>query len=171
MPSPGAAEAASCARRHLAGSHDGDDRHDHLTPWPESAQVRILRVDLRRSRSYARAMDGAGVAETVTLTPYAVEMVKKVRARDGLSEHHALRVGVVGGGCSGFSYQLDFDDQVQEGDQVIEYDGVQVRVDPTSAPYLKGLQIDYVSSLHGGGFKFLNPNASQTCGCGSSFSA
>jgi iron-sulfur cluster assembly accessory protein len=116
-------------------------------------------------------MDGADVAETVSLTPYAVEMVKKVRAREGLSEHHALRVGVVGGGCSGFSYQLDFDDQVQDGDQVLEYDGFQVRVDPTSAPYLKGLQIDYVSSLHGGGFKFLNPNASQTCGCGSSFSA
>lgn len=107
----------------------------------------------------------------ITLTPYAVEMVKKVRARDGLSDRHALRVAVVGGGCSGFSYQLDFDDQVQDGDQVFEYGGVEVRVDPTSAPYLKGLQIDYVSGLHGGGFKFVNPNASQTCGCGSSFSA
>jgi len=107
----------------------------------------------------------------VTLTPHAVEMVKKVRAREGLSERHALRVAVVGGGCSGFSYQLDFDDKSQEGDQVISYDGVEVRVDPTSAPYLKGVQIDYVSSLHGGGFKFSNPNASHTCGCGSSFSA
>ncbi len=107
----------------------------------------------------------------IVLTPHAVEMVKKVRARDGLSDRHALRVAVVGGGCSGFSYQLDFDDQEQEGDQVLDYDGVQVRVDPTSAPYLKGMQIDYVSSLHGGGFKFLNPNAAQTCGCGSSFSA
>jgi iron-sulfur cluster assembly accessory protein len=117
-------------------------------------------------------MDEAGVAEpTITLTPHAVEMVKKVRAREGLGDRHALRVAVVGGGCSGFSYQLDFDDQVQEGDQVVEYDGVEVRVDPTSVPYLKGLQIDYVSSLHGGGFKFVNPNASQTCGCGSSFSA
>jgi len=117
-------------------------------------------------------MDGAAVAEPIiTLTPYAVEMVKKVLAREGLSEQHALRVGVVGGGCSGFSYQLDFDDQTQDGDLVAEYDGVQVRIDPTSAPYLKGMQIDYVSSLHGGGFKFLNPNAAQTCGCGSSFSA
>jgi len=113
----------------------------------------------------------AGSEPVVTLTPYAVEMVRKVRAREGLSDNHALRVAVVGGGCSGFSYQLDFDDKAQEGDQVMDYDGVQVRVDPTSAPYLRGLQIDYVSSLHGGGFKFVNPNATHTCGCGSSFSA
>ena len=71
----------------------------------------------------------------ITLTPYAVEMVRKVRAREGLSDQHALRVAVVGGGCSGFSYQLDFDDQPQEGDQVIEYDGVQVRVDPTHVQF------------------------------------
>jgi iron-sulfur cluster assembly accessory protein len=107
----------------------------------------------------------------VTLTPYAVEMVRKVRAREGLSDRAALRVAVVGGGCSGFSYHLDFDEQPQEGDQVIEYADVKVRVDPTSAQYLRGLQIDYVSSLHGGGFKFVNPNATHTCGCGSSFSA
>ena len=113
----------------------------------------------------------AGSEPVVTLTPYAVEMVRKVRAREGLSDRAALRVAVVGGGCSGFSYHLDFDEQAQEGDQVIEYEDVQVRVDPTSAQYLRGVQIDYVSSLHGGGFKFVNPNATHTCGCGSSFSA
>jgi iron-sulfur cluster assembly accessory protein len=118
-------------------------------------------------------MDSSSVASDpfITLTPYAIEMLKKVRAREGLSDQHALRVAVVGGGCSGFSYQLDFDDKVQDGDQVLDFEGVQVRVDPTSAEYLKGLQIDYVSSLHGGGFKFVNPNATHTCGCGSSFSA
>ena len=113
----------------------------------------------------------AGEAPTITLTPHAIEMVRKIRAREGLSDQHALRVAVVGGGCSGFSYQLDFDDKAQEGDQLLDFEGVQVRVDPTSAEYLKGLQIDYVNSLHGGGFKFVNPNATQTCGCGSSFSA
>ena len=107
----------------------------------------------------------------VTLTPPAVEMVKEIRAKEGLSEAHALRIAVVGGGCSGFSYQLDFDDQVQDGDQVLEYDGFRVRIDPTSAEYLRGVQIDFVRSLSGGGFKFVNPNAKQTCGCGSSFSA
>jgi iron-sulfur cluster assembly accessory protein len=107
----------------------------------------------------------------VTLTPPAVEMVKRIRAKEGLSDTHALRVAVVGGGCSGFSYQMDFDDKTQEGDAVVEYDGVTVRVDPTSAQYLRGIEIDYVSSLSGGGFKFVNPNAKHTCGCGSSFSA
>jgi len=66
----------------------------------------------------------------VTLTPPAVDMVKRIRAKEGLPDGHALRVAVVGGGCSGFSYQLDFDDKVQEGDEVVEYEGVVVRVIP-----------------------------------------
>jgi iron-sulfur cluster assembly accessory protein len=107
----------------------------------------------------------------LVLTPRAVEMVKQVRAKEGFSEAHALRVSVVGGGCSGFSYQLTFDEHAQEGDQVLEYEGVSVFVDPTSAPYLEGTEIDFVSSLNGGGFKFSNPKATHTCGCGSSFSA
>ena len=107
----------------------------------------------------------------VTLTPPAVDMVKRIRAKEGLPDGHALRVAVVGGGCSGFSYQLDFDDKAQDGDEVVEYEGVLVRVDPTSAQYLRGIEIDYVNSLSGGGFKFINPNAKHTCGCGSSFTA
>jgi iron-sulfur cluster assembly accessory protein len=107
----------------------------------------------------------------LALTPKAVEMVRQVRAREGMPESHALRVAVVGGGCSGFSYQLDFDGEGRPDDEVIEYDGVQVRVDANSAQYLRGMQIDYVQSLSGGGFKFVNPNATHTCGCGSSFSA
>lgn len=107
----------------------------------------------------------------VELTPQAVDAVRKTRTKEGLTAQHALRVAVVGGGCSGFSYQLDFDDKGQDGDLVVQYDDVTVRVDPTSAQYLKGIRIDYVTSLHGGGFKFQNPNATNTCGCGSSFSA
>ena len=107
----------------------------------------------------------------VVLTPRAVETVRQLRAKDGFSEAHALRVSVVGGGCSGFSYQLDFDDAPREGDQVLEYDGIRVLVDPISAEHLGGTEIDFVSSLHGGGFKFANPKATHTCGCGSSFSA
>jgi iron-sulfur cluster assembly accessory protein len=113
----------------------------------------------------------AGTDPTIELTPTAVDMVRKTRAKEGLGESHALRVAVVGGGCSGFSYQLDFDDKAQDGDVVLRYDDVTIRVDPTSAQYLKGMRIDYVNSLHGGGFKFQNPNATNTCGCGSSFSA
>ena len=107
----------------------------------------------------------------VALTPQALEAVKQTRAREGLSDAHALRVSVVGGGCSGFSYQLGFDEHVQPEDVTVDYEGVRVVVDPTSAPYLLGTVLDYVSSLHGGGFKFSNPKASHTCGCGSSFSA
>jgi iron-sulfur cluster assembly accessory protein len=110
-------------------------------------------------------------SSVITLTPPAVEMVKRIRAKEGLPEGHALRVAVVGGGCSGFSYQLDFDDKAQDGDEIVEYEGVQVRVDPTSAQYLRGIEIDYVNSLSGGGFKFINPTAKHTCGCGSSFTA
>jgi iron-sulfur cluster assembly accessory protein len=113
----------------------------------------------------------AATEPTIELTPIAVEMIRNMLAKEGLGEKHALRVAVVGGGCSGFSYQMDFDDKVQEGDVVVQYDGVTVRVDPTSAQYLKGIRIDYVNSLSGGGFKFQNPNATNTCGCGSSFSA
>jgi iron-sulfur cluster assembly accessory protein len=108
---------------------------------------------------------------TVSLTPKAVEMVREVRTKEGFTDQHALRVSVVGGGCSGFSYQLTFDDQQQEGDTVSEYEGVRVLVDSTSAQYLAGTQIDFVSSLSGGGFKFSNPKATHTCGCGSSFNA
>ena len=107
----------------------------------------------------------------VSLTPKAVEMVKQLRTKEGLPDSHALRVAVVGGGCSGFSYQLNFDDTAQPGDVTVDYDGVRVVVDPTSAQYLAGTQIDFVSGLHGGGFKFTNPKATHTCGCGSSFSA
>ena len=106
----------------------------------------------------------------VQLTETAVSKVKEIL--DTQEPRPAgLRIAVVGGGCSGFSYQLDFDDKVQEGDEVVEYEGVVVRVDPTSAQYLRGIEIDYVNSLSGGGFKFINPNAKHTCGCGSSFSA
>jgi iron-sulfur cluster assembly accessory protein len=108
---------------------------------------------------------------TLTLTGGAVEAAKRVRAAEGFSEDHALRVAVVGGGCSGFSYQLNFDRQRQDGDVEFQFDGLTVRVDPASAQYLEGTQIDFVSSLHGGGFRFSNPKATQTCGCGSSFSA
>ena len=107
----------------------------------------------------------------LSLTPPAVEMVKRIRAKEGLPDAHALRVAVVGGGCSGFSYQLDFDDQTQDGDEIIEYDGVQVRVDPTSAQYLARHRDRLREQPLGGGFKFINPNAKHTCGCGSSFSA
>jgi iron-sulfur cluster assembly accessory protein len=107
--------------------------------------------------------------ELLTLTPKAVARVRALLDRENLGPEHGLRVAVVGGGCSGYSYQLDFDDQTREDDQVLDFDGVTVRVDAESASMLQGIQIDFVDAMHGGGFKFSNPNATQTCGCGTSF--
>jgi|SRR5581483_4354270 len=106
----------------------------------------------------------------VKLTPKAIEMVRKMHAKEGLAPDKGLRIGVVGGGCSGFQYQLNFDIQ-KEGDRVVEMDGVRVFVDDFSMPYIAGTTLDYVEGLHGAGFRFDNPRASRTCGCGSSFSA
>jgi iron-sulfur cluster assembly accessory protein len=107
---------------------------------------------------------------TLTLTEAAAEKAKAAMQREGLPGA-ALRVSVVGGGCSGFQYSLGFDSTQHDDDQVLEQYGVRILIDPTSAPYLSGTTIDYVNGLHGAGFKFLNPNATRTCGCGSSFSA
>ncbi len=84
-----------------------------------------------------------------------------------------LRVGVSQGGCSGMSYKMDFatPDSIREDDEVYDYDGFQVVCDPKSLLYIYGMQLDYSNSLIGGGFQFTNPNATQTCGCGKSFSA
>jgi len=104
------------------------------------------------------------------LTPKAVEMVKRMRDKEGLGAQFGLRVSVVGGGCSGFQYSLAFDER-KEGDTVTALDGVDVFVDEVSLPYIGGTTLDYVEGLHGAGFKFDNPRAGRTCGCGSSFSA
>ncbi len=105
----------------------------------------------------------------VTLTAKAVEMVKEAMAREAL-QGYGIRIGVMGGGCAGFQYSMDFEKEAREGDLSFEQDGVRLFVDPMSSMYLQGITIDYVQSLQGAGFKFNNPNARTTCGCGSSFS-
>ena len=106
----------------------------------------------------------------LSLTASAVEQIRKLLARDS-RQSCALRVGVTDGGCSGFSYKLEFDDLQKPDDLVLELNGVKVFVDSSSTPYLGGTVIDYIPGLYGGGFKFSNPNATATCGCGTSFSA
>ena len=105
----------------------------------------------------------------VMLTPKAVEMVKVTREQEGIDAQHGLRVAVRGGGCSGFEYALDYENEARANDFVYEQHGLTVYVDGVSARYLQGTTIDYVFGMAGAGFKFLNPNASGTCGCGSSF--
>jgi iron-sulfur cluster assembly accessory protein len=115
--------------------------------------------------------DSVASAPIVALTPTAIEMVKTVMQRESRGPEYALRVGVVGGGCSGFSYTMSFDDHSNADDRVMDVDGVRVLVDAASVEYLDGTTLDYVAGLHGAGFKFMNPKAQRTCGCGESFSA
>ncbi len=104
----------------------------------------------------------------VNLTSHAIAKVKEIMAQQNPLPA-GLRVGVVGGGCSGFSYSMSFENQAGMMDKVYEFDGLKVFVDATSMMYLKGATIDYVETLEGAGFKFENPNVKSTCGCGSSF--
>lgn len=104
------------------------------------------------------------------LTDKAAEKVREIREAEGLGDQ-GLRVKVIGGGCSGFSYDLFFEDEITDLDQKFESRGIPIYVDMMSFQYLEGTEIDYVEGLHGAGFKFQNPQAAATCGCGSSFSA
>ena len=106
----------------------------------------------------------------ITITERAYKEVRRIIDEQNLPEGTALRVGVKGGGCSGFSYTLGFDDQVSEVDQVNEVEGIRVVCDPKSFLYLSGTEVDFEESLMGRGFRFGNPNADKTCGCGESFS-
>ena len=112
----------------------------------------------------------AADAPPVLITDKAVEMVKKALVEEGTPDH-GLRVAVRGGGCSGLEYALDFSNEARPGDTIMEVNGLTIYIDMASAQYLAGTEIDYVSGLQGQGFKFNNPNAVRSCGCGHSFSA
>lgn len=107
--------------------------------------------------------------ETLSITNNAVSKVKSL-VEEEANDDLKLRVFVTGGGCSGFQYGFTFDELVAEDDAVIEKDGITVLVDAMSYPYLVGSEVDYQEGLQGSRFLLQNPNASSTCGCGSSFS-
>jgi iron-sulfur cluster assembly protein len=107
----------------------------------------------------------------VTVTEKAASKIKELMAQEPEGEISVLRIAVQGGGCSGFQYALGFDRGPQDGDNEIEMHGVKVVVDPYSAPYLTGSEIDFVDALMGAGFAINNPNVQAACGCGSSFQA
>jgi len=106
----------------------------------------------------------------LTLTDTALSEVKKFMDAEKVGEEAGLRIRVVPGGCSGFSYSMQIEEAPRQGDEVFDQSGLKVFVDMFSRQYLEGVQIDYVSSVMGSGFTFNNPNASGSCGCGSSFS-
>ena len=105
----------------------------------------------------------------VTLTAAAAAKIKELQASEPAGEAEVLRVAVQGGGCSGFEYALGFDRGSQEGDHELASHGVTVVVDPFSAPYLQGAEVDFLDTITESGFKISNPNAVSACGCGHSF--
>ena len=106
----------------------------------------------------------------LTITEGAITQLKRIFAEQELTSEHGLRVGVKGGGCSGFSYVLGFDIK-KDKDEEFELNGLRVFMEKAHMIYLMGMEIDWLDGLNNRGFTFTNPNAKQTCGCGSSFSA
>src|SRR3954467_1753243 len=125
---------------------------------------------LNEIKDEPKAPETEAPASPVNLTAMAASKVKEIRTEESIEETYALRLKVQGGGCSGFSYDLFFD-QAQDGDKAFDVKGVKLICDQMSLMYLMGTEIDYVEGLHGAGFKFNNPNVKSTCGCGRALSA
>ena len=106
-------------------------------------------------------------AAAIEVTPKAIQKIKQTFEREGV--FGGLRLGVLGGGCSGLSYQFKFEVKPRERDNVYDFDGIKIFIDPKSLVYLRGLTLDYTESLMQSGFVFHNPNATKSCGCGTSF--
>lgn len=107
--------------------------------------------------------------ELVQITEKALAQIKTIFSQENPGENKGLRLAVVGGGCSGLSYKIEFG-EIKDKDNILEFDSVKVLIDPKSSIYLKGIILDYKDGLNGKGFVFDNPNAKNTCGCGESFS-
>ncbi len=107
--------------------------------------------------------------EEIVLTEKAVWQVRKLKAENKIPDEHGLRLGVKGGGCSGMTYVLAFDEKPKENDKILEQFGIQVFVDPKSLFFLSGTVLDFSDGLNGKGFVFNNPQATKSCGCGQSF--
>ena len=105
----------------------------------------------------------------ITVTDNAKDQIVSLRQKEGHDQEHNIRVAVKGGGCSGLMYDLVFDSEISEKDEVIEDKGIKILVDRKSVLYLAGTTLDFTDGLNGKGFQFINPNASRTCGCGESF--
>lgn len=110
----------------------------------------------------------SGIRKGISFTTGGLKEIKRLISEQNASEDKALRLGVKGGGCAGFTYILEFDAR-KETDSVFEIDGIKVVVDPTHQLYLDGTEIDFQQGLNSRGFVYKNPNASKTCGCGESF--
>ncbi|MFI5252550.1 MAG: HesB/IscA family protein [Bacteroidota bacterium] len=107
--------------------------------------------------------------EEITLTEKAVQEIRSIKAKNNIPETHGLRLGIKGGGCSGYTYVLGFDAESKPNDKIFQVQDIHVFIDPKSLFFLSGTQLDFSDGLNGKGFVFNNPNAQKTCGCGNSF--
>lgn len=114
-------------------------------------------------------VDPTAQQEEIALTEKAAAQVRKIKAENSIPESHGLRLAVKGGGCSGMTYVLGFDEAPKEKDVILQYHGITVFVDPKSLFFLSGTVLDFSDGLNGKGFVFNNPQAKKTCGCGNSF--
>ncbi|HBB25735.1 MAG TPA: iron-sulfur cluster assembly accessory protein [Bacteroidetes bacterium] len=119
--------------------------------------------------SIPTGVTGTDEHDNIIITSKAISEVKKIKQQNSIADEYGLRLGVKGGGCSGMSYTLGFDAAAKESDLVLDADGVRVFIDAKSMFYLMGMTLDFSDGLMGKGFTFNNPNATKTCGCGSSF--
>jgi len=129
-------------------------------------------VNIGSNRSEQVPPPKAAPASGIQVTERAVMRIRAAMAKEGISPAEGgVRLGVMGGGCSGLSYSIKFDTQPRERDRVYEFDGVRIFVDPKSFLYLHGMTLDYEETLMRQGFNFINPNSTRSCGCGSSFTS
>lgn len=112
---------------------------------------------------------GADTSDDIKVTAKAIQEIHKIKEQNNIPGTYGLRIGVKGGGCSGFSYTLGFDAESRDNDTVLHVQDIRVYVDKKSLFYLMGIELDFTDGLNGRGFTFHNPNATKTCGCGSSF--
>src|ERR1700746_2548098 len=137
-------------------------------PQPEQE----IRMAVTLDTTVLNADNSSPNAKSVQVTERALVRIRSAMEKEGISSQQGgLRLGVQGGGCSGLSYNIRFDTQPRERDRVFTFGGVRIFVDPKSFIYLSGMILDYENTLMKQGFNFVNPNASRSCGCGSSFSA
>jgi iron-sulfur cluster assembly protein len=135
------------------------------------------RKNMEELAQYGSNTDGSAAAtpspavDGLHVTEPAVGRIRVLLAKEGIApDAGGLRLGVIGGGCSGMSYSMKLDAKARESDHVFEFDGIRIFVDPKSFVYLKGLTLDYEETLIRQGFNYINPNATRSCGCGTSFS-
>ena len=159
MPMPG--------RLHVTGGRGGDIFFTHNKS--NSTTNYIVFLLLSRKGYYKVSLNSTGMTLNLCLSTKAVKEIKYLLLLKELDENYGVRVGVRGGGCAGFSYTLAFG-RIGKDDVIMEQDGVSIFTDPKSALYLNGTTLQYTDGLQGKGFHFINPNATQTCGCGESFS-